>query len=372
MATNKFFELPTEASKVKTSIVVDYFPVWFSIMLQKSRSKRLGYIDLFCGPGIYKDGSKSTPVQIIEEALKSDDLCDCFCALFNDKDEENIKSLKEALEKLPNIEKIKNKIRIIQQEVGDELTKVFEEMRMIPSYVFIDPWGYKGLTLRLIEAIRKDWGCDCVFFFNYNRVNAAVSNKVLDKNVDAIFGNERAVKLRKDVYNKRKEKREEIIFNALDEAMQDRGNLVVPFRFRDEKGSRTSHYLVFISKNPLGYVKMKEIMAKHSSWWEQDVPSLEYTPVLSRRAQMVRPLWGGWGDELQESLLESFAGMTLTRKEIFDRHNIGTKYVMKSYKTALLELEKKGKIITHRSDRQKKRMDTFSESLSVTFPKKAN
>jgi len=36
------------------------------------------------------------------------------------------------------------------------------------------------------------WGCDCVFFFNYNRINAGINNPGVKKHMDALFGEERA------------------------------------------------------------------------------------------------------------------------------------------------------------------------------------
>src|SRR5207248_10024637 len=39
------------------------------------------------------------------------------------------------------------------------------------TFLFVDPFGYKGLSLQLVNSVIKDWGCDCVFFFNYNRIS---------------------------------------------------------------------------------------------------------------------------------------------------------------------------------------------------------
>ena len=57
------------------------------------------------------------------------------------------------------------------------------------------------------------------------------------------------------------------------------GEFVLPFRFKNSEGTRTSHYLIFVSKNFLGYEMMKEIMAKESSANVQGVPTLEYIPA---------------------------------------------------------------------------------------------
>ena len=76
------------------------------------------------------------------------------------------------------------------------MVKRFEENKLVPTLFFVDPWGYKGMTLRLINSVLKDWGCDCCFFFNYSRVNAGLGNDAVEKHMDALFGSERASSLR--------------------------------------------------------------------------------------------------------------------------------------------------------------------------------
>ena len=58
---------PTEASLKKHRIVSKYFGGWANIVLPqtKAREGKLKYIDLFCGPGQYRDGTRSTPLLIL-------------------------------------------------------------------------------------------------------------------------------------------------------------------------------------------------------------------------------------------------------------------------------------------------------------------
>jgi hypothetical protein len=51
-------------------------------------------------------------------------------------------------------------------------------------------------TMRLIRATLKDWGCDCIFFFNYNRINPGIGNLSVEEHMDALFGKKRADALR--------------------------------------------------------------------------------------------------------------------------------------------------------------------------------
>jgi three-Cys-motif partner protein len=65
-----FFELRTEESKVKAEIVDKYFRAWAKVVDPKSRAGRIVYIDLFSGPGRYRDGAASVPLLIIQNAIQ--------------------------------------------------------------------------------------------------------------------------------------------------------------------------------------------------------------------------------------------------------------------------------------------------------------
>ncbi len=178
MSTHDFFDKRGEQSEIKARIVAKYFKVWAEIVIPsvKKRDKRIAYIDLYAGPGRYDDGSKSTPLKILETAIESNDIRNMLVSLFNDKDDRHVNSLENAIKSLPGIETLEYEPKLYNVEVGEEIVKMFEEMRFVPTFFFIDPWGYKGLYLSLIKSALKDWGCDCVFFFNYNRINSGLNN----------------------------------------------------------------------------------------------------------------------------------------------------------------------------------------------------
>src|SRR3972149_9009338 len=195
-----FFDEQAEQSQVKAAIVSKYFRTWAKVitgyLCRKKLDTRIAYIDLFAGPGRYKDGAKSTPMLILEEAIKDQLLRDNLVAIFNDKEPENTSSLLSAIKELPGIESLKHAPQVNTEEVGEEIVKLFEEMSLIPTLFFVDPWGYKGLSLRLINSVLKDWGCECLFFFNYSRINMGLSNPIVKAHMDALFGEERAEQLR--------------------------------------------------------------------------------------------------------------------------------------------------------------------------------
>ncbi len=373
MTNNGFFTEQTEQSLVKATIVERYFDIWANVIIstQKrypSRSQKIAYIDLFAGCGRYEKGAKSTPVKVLENAVANPDIRSRLVTIFNDKDEATSRCLEQAITAIPGIKTLKYKPKVLNEEVGDEIVKIFENMSLIPTLFFVDPWGYRGLSLRLVDSVLKDWGCDCIFFFNYNRINMGLSNPMVREHMNALFGENRASQLCGQLDCMAHQKRELVIVEELCQAIKSYGaRHTLPFRFKNARGTRTSHHLIFVSKHFRGYEIMKEIMAKESTSASQGVPSFEYSPadLLPKQSllfQLSRPL-----DDLRETLLVKFAGQTLFMQQVYEQHSIDTPYIKKNYKTVLLEMENSGEIQV-KDPNNKKRRKGFADRLLVHFP----
>jgi hypothetical protein len=364
---NSFFEERREQSEIKTKIVTEYFSVWAKIMSSKANTNRLAYIDLFSGPGRYTDGSKSTPIKVLEFILSQPKLVNMMVTMFNDADSDFISSLRSAISEMPSIETLKHKPHINNSQVGDELADLFNKTNLVPTFAFVDPWGYKGLSSKLITALVKDWGSDAVFFFNYNRINMGMTNTKVEEHINSIFGEERAKLIRPMLRGMSPEERELLLLDQLALALSDNGiKFVLPFRFISPNRDKTSHYLVFVTKHVLGYELMKDIMWRHSTLHEDGVASFSYIPVsdtqLSFLSLFNRPL-----DQLGDELLKHFSGDTFTVREIFDRHHVNTPFVLPNYKEALRRLEGEGQITTDPPS-EKRRKNTMGDKVKVTFP----
>jgi three-Cys-motif partner protein len=259
--------------------------------------------------------------------------------IFNDENPDHSKYLTEEISKLPKIGSMKYPPSVqtgnIDSTVADQLATV----KLVPTFSFIDPFGYKGLSLGLVRGAIKDWGCDCVFFFNYNRINAGISNPIVDSHMNALFSLERADRLRAELSGKSPVQRESLILERLAEAIKELGGrYVLPFRFRNANGTRSTHHLIFVSKHVKGYEIMKDIMAKESSTHDDGVPSLEYSPADASTPLLF--LLKRSMDQLRGSLLSTFCGQSLPMIEIYNQHHVDTRFIKRNYKDALLELER--------------------------------
>ena len=360
----RFFEEREDQSEVKARIVSKYFYVWAKIIAPRARVQRIGYIDLFAGPGRYKDGSASTPLMVLERAIADPALRGSLVTMFNDEDPEHTKNLAGEIAKLPGIEFLKYPPKVRTGNVGESIAANLKSVSLIPTFSFIDPFGYKGLSLGLVQGAIKDWGSDCVFFFNYNRINAGISNELVDEHMDALFGAERAARLRAAVKGSTPTQREALVLEHLAQAIKELGGRhVLPFRFRNESGKRSTHHLVFVSKHVKGYEIMKEIMAKESSTHDQGVPSLEYSPADASTPllfSLQRSL-----ERLVDELAVTFAGRTMTMVHVYNQHHVDTPFIKKNYKDALIALEAQKRIGVEPA---KRRTGTFGDDVVVKFP----
>ena len=381
MANEKFFELPKEPSIIKTLLVSKYFEAWANVMLSQTQDK-IQYLDLFAGPGQYDEGSLSTPLIVLSKAIQNPKLRERLITVFNDSNPKFIADLQQSINSFSGIETLAYQPVVHCSPVDAEIIRRLETARQIPTLFFVDPWGYKGLSLKLLTDALRGWGCDCLFFFNYNRVNAAVSNFMVEPLMQELFGDARLESLRQSCEGRSPAEREFIVVEELCNAIRDaiRSSqsrtgtaYLLPFRFRNENGTKTSHHIIFISKHIRGYQIMKEIMAKESSTHEQGVASFEYNVATVRQPlqySLNRPV-----DDLADLLCEAFAGRIVTMKEVFDTHNVDTPYIERNYKDALIQLEASNRIVAvppAAKRRPYKGEPSFGPNVRVTFPPKEN
>ncbi len=368
MKARKFFEERSDQSEVKARIVTKYFFAWARVIMPTAAKHggKIAYIDLYAGPGRYRDGAASTPLLVLQTALDDASMAQMLVSYFNDARNENTATLQEEIDKLQGVEKFTYKPVVTCGEIDDEAARYFNETKLIPSFSFIDPFGYKGLSLNIIKGVIKDWGCDCVFFFNYNRINAGIGNPLVAGHMDDLFGRERAKALRKGLPGLSPELREAAVLEALaNEIKRLGGRYVLPFTFRNATGTRVSHKLVFVSKHFRGYSIMKNIMAGESSTHDEGVPSLTYSPAdasMPLLFSLAQPL-----NKLEESLLATFAGREVNFTRIYETHSVDTPYIDKNYREILKKLEDEGGINV-RSTKGKRRAGTFAGHVLIKFP----
>lgn len=339
------FDSQKEQSAVKTEIVVKYFLAWVNVL--KGRNEKLGYIDLFSGPGIYKDGTKSTPIIILEKILLDDYMRNHIVTWFNEKDAVLYGELKKNIFNIKNIDSLAHR-PIIKNDIVDLRTpEWFAKRTLIPCFSFIDPAGYAGLSLNLLQALGKDFGSDIIFFFNFNDINRGLTNEKVVDHMKCLFG-ENSYNMLLDKIDKSPEDREAIIINEMAVALKREGlTFVLPFRFKLEGKNRTSHYLIFASKKFLGYKIMKEIMHKAGEKDCEGIGKFEFIPSCDKRAGIqlsIVDLYNSSLDDLGNHLVNTYQGKSGTLDKLYERDACNNRFLIKHYKEVILKLEQEGKV----------------------------
>lgn len=362
-----FFDVPLDQSKVKGEIVSKYFDAWAHII--KPHANNIAYIDLFAGKGCYEDGTPSTPILVLRKAIQDPEIAHKFVCEFNDQHSDFIKSLTLTVQELEGIEKLANLPKVSNITVSKEIVNRYAGVKQLtPALFFLDPWGYKGLSLDLIKVAIKDWASECLLFFNYNQINRDITNPLVRNIIDELFGKVRAANLRERIKGMTPYEREQTIIQEFCHALKEmKGKYTLPFCFLNRKKDRTSHYLIHVTKNKRGYGVIKEIMAGYSREDEDGVPAYIFDPkpTMQLMLNFNRSL-----KTLCEQLVADFRGQTIKVKIIYDRHQEKTRFIRKNYKDALCLLEKESKIkvdVSFAKRRFVKGKVTLGDDRVVTF-----
>ena len=139
MDDESFFAEMKDQSKAKLNIVNKYFLSWTKII--SPRTKRLAYVDLFAGRGFYEDGTPSTPIEILQQAIEREDLCEKLITVFNDIN--HASSLKSSIFALNNISHLTHQPIVWSESVCEDILCKMDFLIKVPTLLFIDPFGYK-------------------------------------------------------------------------------------------------------------------------------------------------------------------------------------------------------------------------------------
>lgn len=350
-------ESPHEQSIIKKAIVVKYFKAWANVMksniLKYKKSEKLAYFDLFCGPGRHETGETTAPIEIMEHILSDEFLYERCITFFNDCSKAYIDQLKDNIEALENYELLKNEPFYESSEVNDSFFEELKDINIIPSLSFIDPFGYCGVSVDLLNLLLRSFGCDIILFFNYNDINRGLTNSSVEERMKSIFTAELHEKLCTKLENiNSPQEREKLILNYFTKAMRrkykkenphsEKKIYVFPFRFQFIDKDRTSHYVFFISKDILAVKIMKDIMWGLDNNKVNNIASFEFIPnnIQESFLDMLDPKF----DELKDALLKEYEGSRVRVLDIIDDY-IETIYIGRNIKKALLELEDENKIL---------------------------
>lgn len=324
-------------SEVKSQIVVNYFKLW-STAVRKSGTS-LVYLDLYAGKGQYSSGEKSTAVQVLQSSCSDNYLKAKLITILNDIKPLHCKDMRRVITELRIDKAFENRPRVFNLEANELYQNVLNEIETLPKFCFIDPYGYKGLTLSLVESVIKDWGCDCIVFLYTCGINRNIRSEKNAHHLKLLFGDRGYANLRKALYSGQTRSEREILNSFLNCAKEVGAKYVLPLQFNMPNKNQISHHLVFLSKHHRGFHFIKEVMSAVSIK-EDGIPKYVYVEGADRSVEQMGLPQIGLLSKLKGRIVSRFRGKTLKVKNLIESCHIeGWEYTEKNIRDTLKKLE---------------------------------
>ncbi len=263
-----FFDEQTPSSRIKANIVASYFRPYCRIIDTYDQQGEIRYIDLFSGPGLYKDGNPSTPFLIADQIADDPKLASKVRFLFNDN--KYAEELESNFSLRYSENTFKKKPSFGNKTVGenDKIDKYLETSHVdvngknrFPTLLFIDPFGYKGINPKVLSKFMNDWGNEIFLFVNIKRIHAAVANNKFDQLMEILFPSSIDQIRDERRYKAHPSERLNLIMEKLGDEFRNllgKDLHITSFKFQEEDSIATSHYLMHLTKHAKGYELIKQ------------------------------------------------------------------------------------------------------------------
>lgn len=160
-------------SEVKVRLLKLYLERYLNILNVVAYVDAINVFDLFCGEGIYENGGKGSPIQILE-VIKRINATNSTTGkpkkincLFNDVDLEKIKKLQEEIRNHNLHDNLIGKLEFTNEDYKDLLPKVIQSINKLKkqkAFVFIDPYGYKEIRISHIRDLLSSKSSEVLLF----------------------------------------------------------------------------------------------------------------------------------------------------------------------------------------------------------------
>lgn len=375
-----FFEKQTSSSRIKATIVSDYFVKYCKIISRRHMPKKFGYFDMFAGPGIYKDGSWSTPLLVAEKCQKEQFLKDRVWMVFNDKEYGDI--LKENFETFFPLGTFKYKNHFRSRtfgeclEIDQFLQRGTEEgvYNECPTLLFIDPFGYKHINTSVLCQFLRHWGNEVFIFVNTKRINAAFENEKFQEDLKIIFPSSyQTLKDNKRLMSGPVEERHKFIIDNLGQEFNQILDKVyfTSFEFREENQETPSHYLLHITKGLKGFDLVKQIFSQYANEPRilNGFATYTYNPKTICDANIfAEDIKQENLEIIKRNLISKYSNKTIDAETLFNNEHGDNLYARSHYTLALRQLYDEKCINVEYNDGIKHRVSVLlSKKCIITF-----
>lgn len=346
--TSDFFRRKRNISEIKSEVLVPFVESWYGAHQASSEGGAVTnalYLDLTLGFAGHDVASSAIPIRLLHAVYRTRgsrlDLNDSLETFFFDPDREALTLLKEVLEAQPFYDKLVHQPVILDDEATSALLQ--ERLASKPAALaFLDPFADSYLQEMLLQLIRHE--ADLFMLLDFEKLGKVLISRKVDTLIQEIFGEH--LDLIKAYYKAHRDttRREDFVMNCLEAIFRDKGYTVFLFRINLPDRKQSSHYLLFASKVDLAYNKLKEIMLRYSDYQEDGVP-LFGANLQHQQMTLFQEHYRFSIESLMKDLLQNareYNNMAL--QQVYEKHSIGTHYILENYKQAYERLLRLGKV----------------------------
>jgi three-Cys-motif partner protein len=336
-------------TQAKHEILSRYLDAWFPILA--SWNTRVLFIDGFAGPGTYKGGQPGSPLLAVEAARKRQNLLrdSTVMFLFNEhkkaRHDELGARLEEVDKDLPgNFELILKHGEFVA--LAEKIVADRGDGRLVPTFAFVDPFGWAGVPLDLIANLVRDKRSELFILFSYNSLNRWIGHPQQQANMRALFGCSDYL----NAQGLRPPDRKEFLAGLYERKLREVGKFEYISRFEMiEKTGHTSYFLYHCTRSIKGLEVMRTAM-----WAIDPQRGCQFSDQVAGLEQLFE---GPLTFDLEERLRARFTGQRVPIKTLQDFVLTDTPFAPAHLKRPVLKPMQEARLI-----------QVFGQKKRYTFP----
>jgi three-Cys-motif partner protein len=344
-------------TQAKHEILTRYLDAWFPILT--SWNEKVFFIDGFAGPGRYHGGEPGSPLLAIEAAQRRAAMLagSTVMFLFNESDKARFDMLEAQLVEVNN--ELSSNFQIYTDnkdfvDLAQEMVDSRGDRSLVPTFAFIDPFGWKGVPIDLITNLVRDRRSELFILFSFNSVNRWIGHKGQQDNMIRLFGCDDF----RRAEGMKPSERKTYLAALYERQLMNLGKFAHISRFEMiEKSGRTSYFLYHCTRS------LKGLEVMRSAMWKID-PN-RGCQFSDRIAGLENLYEGPLNLDLDERLMNRFAGQRVPIKTLQEFVLTDTQFAPEHLKRPTLKpMQEDGRIVEVVGQN---RRGTFPAGVEVVF-----
>lgn len=341
----------------KHEILTRYLDAWFPILT--SWNDKVFFIDGFAGPGRYRHGEPGSPLLAIEAVQRRAAMLakSTVMFLFNESEKDRFDMLEAQLEEVAN--ELPSNFQIYTDnkhfvDLAQEMIDNRGARSLVPTFAFIDPFGWKGVPIDLITNLVRDRRSELFILFSFNSVNRWIGHKEQQENMIRLFGSEDF----RQAEGMKPSERKTYLAALYERQLINLGKFAHISRFEMiERNGRTSYFLYHCTRS------LKGLEVMRSAMWKIDPNrGCQFSDRIAGLEQLYE---GPLNLNLDERLMARFAGQRVPIKTLQDFVLTDTQFAPEHLKRPTLKpMQEDGRIADVVGQN---RRGTFPAGVEVVF-----